>query len=139
MRFFGAREAAGFRAFCAEASRTWSTLKSSFVHAPRPAMSNLLRHAGSRPGLSGMADLLAIRPFTALWSALGDHFADPRLRQLFGRYATYCGSSPFAAPATLMLVAHVEQEGVWLIEGGMYALVTALAALAGKRGRHIRL
>ena len=26
---------------------------------------------------------------------------DPRLQQLFGRYATYCGSSPFAAPATL--------------------------------------
>ena len=39
--------------------------------------------------------------------------ADPRLRQLFARYATYCGGSPWQAPATLMLVAHVEQEGVW--------------------------
>ena len=55
------------------------------------------------------------------------HFADPRLRQLFGRYATYCGSSPFLAPATLMLVAHVEQAGVWLVEGGMHRLAQALA------------
>ena len=26
----------------------------------------------------------------------GEYFRDPRLRQLFGRYATYCGSSPFS-------------------------------------------
>ena len=56
--------------------------------------------------------MLRIQPFDSMWKALGRHFADPRLRQLFGRYATYCGSSPFLAPATLMLVAHVEQEGV---------------------------
>jgi 1-hydroxycarotenoid 3,4-desaturase len=40
---------------------------------------------------------------------------DPRLQQLFGRYATYCGGSPWLAPATLMLVAHVEQQGVWSV------------------------
>ena len=57
-------------------------------------------------------------------------FPDPRLRQLFGRYATYCGSSPFLAPATLMLVAHVEREGVWIVEGGMARLAEALAELA---------
>ena len=56
-------------------------------------------------------DLVGISPFATLWSALGEYFRDQRLRQLFGRYATYCGSSPFAAPATLMLVAHVEQRG----------------------------
>ena len=66
--------------------------------------------------------------------ALGEHFHDPRLRQLFGRYATYCGSSPFLAPATLMLVAHVEQEGVWLVEGGMHRLAEALAG-AGRAPR----
>ena len=51
---------------------------------------------------------------------MATYFRDPRLRQLFGRYATYCGSSPFLAPATLMLIAHVEQDGVWLVEGGMH-------------------
>ena len=61
-------------------------------------------------------------------------FYDPRLRQLFARYATYCGSSPFAAPATLMLVAHVERQGVWLIEGGMQRLAQGLATMAERCG-----
>ena len=48
-------------------------------------------------GLRGPADLLSIRPFETLWGALGGYFHDPRLRQLFGRYATYSGASPFLA------------------------------------------
>ena len=82
--------------------------------------------------------MLRIQPYTLLWRALGDLFADPRLRQLFGRYATYCGSSPFQAPATLMLVAHVEAQGVWSVAGGLSALARALAALAEARGVRFR-
>ena len=82
--------------------------------------------------------MMGISPFTTLWSALGGHFRDPRLRQLFGRYATYCGSSPFSAPATLMLVAHVEQEGVWLVDGGMHRIARALAGLAESKGARFR-
>ena len=37
-----------------------------------------------------------------------------------------------------MLVAHVEQEGVWLVEGDMKKLAEALAALAAARGVAIR-
>jgi len=37
-----------------------------------------------------------------------------------------------------MLVAHVEQAGVWYIEGGMYRLVEQLAALAGRQGARLR-
>ena len=73
-----------------------------------------------------------------MWQQLGRHFADPRLQQLFGRYATYCGSSPFLAPATLMLVAHVEQDGVWLVDGGMHRVAQALAALAQRHGAVVR-
>ena len=45
---------------------------------------------------------------------------------------------PFSRPATLMLVAHVEQEGVWLVEGGMHRLARALADLAQARGATFR-
>jgi 1-hydroxycarotenoid 3,4-desaturase len=78
--------------------------------------------------------MFRIQPFKSLWSVLGEHFTDPRLRQLFGRYATYVGSSPLAAPATLMLVAHVEQDGVWLLRGGMHALARALASVGESLG-----
>ncbi len=124
--FAGAREAAGYLAFCREARGIYDTLSASFLTAQKTGPLGLTR----RVGLNHIGALLGIRPFDTLWRALGAHFADPRLRQLFGRYATYCGSSPFAAPATLMLIAHVEQSGVWLIDGGMARLTEALQNLA---------
>jgi 1-hydroxycarotenoid 3,4-desaturase len=129
--FAGAADARGFTAFCARARRTYEALDLAFMRAQRGGVMDLV-------GRAGLARLPAIAPFATLWSALGAHFRDPRLRQLFGRYATYCGSSPFAAPATLMLVAHVEQDGVWTVEGGMHRLAQALADLAVRRGAVVR-
>ncbi|MEQ1716058.1 MAG: 1-hydroxycarotenoid 3,4-desaturase CrtD, partial [Hyphomicrobium sp.] len=133
-KFAGAREAEGFRAFSKRAHATFKTLEHSFIHAERPTPVSLALASG----IGGLGDLWRISPFTTLWRALGDHFQDPRLRQLFGRYATYCGSSPFEAPATLMLVADVERQGVWTVEGGMQRLADALVALARSRGAAFR-
>ncbi len=133
-QFAGAAAARGYRDFCARARRIYATLEVPFLRAPRPSPAGLVRGAGWR----GLPALCRINPFQTLWAALAHDFADPRLRQLFARYATYCGSSPFLAPATLMLVAHVEQEGVWLVEGGMHRLATALAGLAAARGARLR-
>jgi 1-hydroxycarotenoid 3,4-desaturase len=130
-RFAGAAEARGFEAFSARAARIWRTLEGSFIREDRPSVLDLVAKAGAR-------DLMGISPFTTLDRALGEHFRDPRLRQLFGRYATYCGSSPYDSPATLMLVAHVESEGVWLVEGGMHRLAVALATLAERLGARLR-
>ncbi|MEM9404315.1 MAG: FAD-dependent oxidoreductase, partial [Pseudomonadota bacterium] len=69
---------------------------------------------------------------------LGQIFTDPRLRQLFGRYSTYTGSSPFEAPATLALIAHAERVGVWLVEGGMVQLPIAIGKAAATLGASIR-
>jgi len=129
--FAGAAEARGFLDFCSRAQRIHDTLDRPFMRRPAPSMAGLVRGAPLR-------DLFGISPFTTLWQALGTHFRDPRLQQLFGRYATYCGSSPFAAPATLMLVAHVERSGVWLVEGGMHRIASVTAALAEARGATIR-
>ncbi|HTO67159.1 MAG TPA: phytoene desaturase family protein [Bradyrhizobium sp.] len=129
--FAGRADAEGFRAFSADARKIFDVLKQPFICAPAPSMTSLLRSSGFR-------DLTAIRPFQTLWKALGGYFGDPRLKQLFGRYATYCGSSPFDAPATLMLVAHVERAGVWLVEGGMYRLTAALADIAVRLGVRFR-
>lgn len=132
--FSCADEARRFLAFHAEAAHVFRTLDQSFIRAAAPSRAKLVMGAGLR----GLADLARIRPFQSLWSTLGEMFSDPRLRQLFGRYATYCGSSPFAAPATLMLVAHVEMDGVWLVEGGMIRLAEAFAARAEANGARMR-
>lgn len=132
--FAGAGAARGYLAFCERAARIYQSLEQVFLRDSRPSPASLL----ARAGLRGLPGLLQISPFTTLWSELGRYFTDPRLRQLFGRYATYCGASPWAAPATLMLVAHVEQSGVCLVDGGMHALARAVADLAAARGARFR-
>ena len=132
--FSGADEARRYLDFCARARAVYQSLEGPFIRSSRPTPFSLVQ----RFGLAKLGELCRINPFATLWKALGEHFHDPRLRQLFGRYATYCGSSPFLAPATLMLVAHVEQDGVWLVEGGMHRIAVALAELAERRGATIR-
>lgn len=132
-RFSGAADAAGYRRFAADAQRIHDTLNDPFIHGQKPSLSGLIcRVAAARP-----RDLWCIQPYSSLWRALGRYFRDARLRQLLGRYATYAGSSPFEAPATLMLIAHVERRGVWLIEGGMRRLAEALGRLAEGQGATI--
>jgi 1-hydroxycarotenoid 3,4-desaturase len=129
-RFAGKADAAGYRAFCARTQEVFETLNASFMENEAPSPVGLARAAG----LGGIGAMTRIRPFSTLWRVIGDYFEDQRLRQLFGRYATYCGSSPFLAPGPLMLIAHVEQKGVWTVEGGMYRLAEALTRLAVARG-----
>jgi len=58
-------------------------------------------------------------------------FKDPRLVQIFNRYSTYNGSSPYLSPATLNVIAHVEiVKGAYYPIGGMYSITTSLVQLA---------
>ncbi len=91
--------------------------------------------------LSAFATLLrlpaidALRPMRA---AVDSFFTDPKLRQLFSRYATYNGSDPFRAPATLNIIAHVEYSlGAMYCVGGMVSLPRAVARLAAAKGVRI--
>ena len=129
--FAGAKDAAGYRSFCTQAARIYRTLEGPFIKSRRPSPAELVRAAG-------LFRASRLKPFQTLWAAVAAEFQDPRLRQLFARYSTYCGTSPYVAPATLMLVAHVEQEGVWYLDGGMHALAVAMAALAGSKGATVR-
>lgn len=129
--FAGAEQARLYRQFRQTARRIHDILdepmmRGDNVSTPLPLL--------WRIGLTRFSDFAAMRPHQSMWNALGTFFPDPRLRQLFARYATYCGSSPFAAPATLMLIAHVEAKGVWLIDGGIHALAQALRVLAESLG-----
>ena len=128
--FAGADNARGYLSFCSEAANIYRILDRSFIRAQKPDLPTLMR----RVGLLNVSDLWRINPYQSFWNAVCRYMSDPRLRQLFARYATYCGASPFSAPATLMLVAHVEREGVWLAEGGMVRIAAALESLAKQLG-----
>ena len=133
-QFSSPAEARRFTAFCAQAKRIYQHLEAPYIRSSKPNMLNM----GNDLGASGLAALASLGPFASLWTSLGKYFHDPRLQQLFGRYATYCGASPWLAPATLMLVAHVELDGVYAVQGGMNALAVAVAKLAEARGATLR-
>jgi 1-hydroxycarotenoid 3,4-desaturase len=130
--FSGASDAHGYLRFCVDAAAIHRTLRDTFLRAEKPTAFTLAQRVRS------LSALLAIRPFETLWNRLHHYFGDRRLIQLFARYATYNGASPFLAPATLMLIAHVEQDGVWSVEGGMFDLAKSLAALAVRCGVKLR-
>ncbi len=133
-RFAGAADARGYRRFCAYARALHERVEGPFLRAEKPTLRGVLREHG--PG--ALASIARIDAWRTMWRSLGEHFRDPRLRQLFGRYATYAGSSPWRCPATLNVIAHVEREGVWYVDGGMYRLVEAMAALALDAGATLR-
>ncbi len=134
--FAGAREAAAYRGFAEETAAIYRLLDASFMRAPKPSVWRLPLNVLAQG--AAIADLFRLRSFETLWGALNKRFSDPRLIQLFGRYATYVGSSPLAAPATLMLIAHAEQRGVWTVAGGMHQLAQAMQRAAEGKGASFR-
>ena len=134
-RFSSMAEAQRFEGFCRESQRLYHALEKAYIRSTRPTLRTMTQDLGPQ----GLLMLGGLGPFASLWRSLGRHFTDPRLRQLFARYATYCGGSPWHAPATLMLIAYVEQRGVWAAEGGMQALGQGMAQAAERLGVEIRL
>ena len=132
--FSGHAEANRFLAFCEQAKQAYQTLEAAYIRSERPSVMSM----NNDLGLSGLKVLWDIGLFQTLSKSLGRYFKDPRLHQLFSRYATYCGSSPLQAPATLMLIANVEMQGVWVIDGGMTALARCLQRLAEKHGVRVQ-
>ncbi len=130
---FGARAAAEFMAFSDRARRLFTAFDAPMMQATRPTLASLTRAVIDRPGL-----IPAIAPHQSLAQCLRRQFTDPRLAQLFARYATYVGGLPTASPALLSLIWHAESKGVWHVAGGMHRLATAIAGCAATKGAVFR-
>jgi phytoene desaturase len=124
---------AQWEAFMARAGRMWEATRGPFLGSPLDGVRGLLRESRK------VGDLATIAPWASL-RAVGRHYLkDARLRVLLDRYATYTGSDPRRAPAALATVPFVEQEyGAWYVDGGLRALVDAVARRAVERGATIR-
>ncbi len=78
--------------------------------------------------------------FTTMHKRNAKCFTSDKLVQLFDRYATYNGSNPFKAPATLNIISHLEHNlGSYLPAGGMRQIISTMLILAEKLGIDIRL
>jgi len=127
--FAGAKAERQFRRFSASAKTLLEAFDQPIMQAEEPRLGALTAHVLRRPSL-----IPSMAPGLSLARKLRFTFSDPRLRQLFGRYATYVGGSPYQSPAVLGLIWQSEAQGVWSVEGGMHALARAMQGLAISHG-----
>lgn len=126
------RDLEGYLDFLAEAARLHRITGPVFTYGPPPSLESL-KHVT-------LKDALSVDVVRTLQQSIECRIRHPHLRQLLGRFATYVGASPYLAPATLGVIAHVElTEGVWYPQGGIYAIARAYEKLARELGVEIRL
>lgn len=88
-----------------------------------------------RKSLSALIHLNELGIFTTLNKTNSKYFSDRRIVQLFNRYATYNGSSPYSAPATFLIIPHVEfYFGAYNVCGGINSIPQALYVIAKRKG-----
>ena len=94
----------------------------------------------NKKALKTLFNLPSIDPFRTMHKANFSFFKNPQTVQLFDRYATYNGSNPYMAPATLNIIQHVEYNlGAFIPEKGIYAISETLHKIAAKVGVKIHL
>lgn len=131
---FGRTEAQAFEKFCARSKRLFQAFDAPMMQEPMPNRVALTKRVLTMPRL--VADM---NPLRNLAASLARQFKAPQLQQLFGRYATYVGGSPYDAPSLLSLIWHAEASGVWTIKGGMGQLAEAMADKIRELGGKIEL
>lgn len=122
------------RRYFDHARRVYEATKDVFIFSPFRGLRELISPANIRL-LPKWRDMRFTQTLHALHT---EYFRDPRVVQLFDRFATYNGSSPYRAPATLMVIPYVEAAfGAWYPQGGMRAIAEAYRRVAERNGVEI--
>jgi 1-hydroxycarotenoid 3,4-desaturase len=133
-RTFGATPARELEAYLRHAAGIWDAAAPTFVLDEAPSVGRMLRL-----GWKAVPMLARIDPLRSLSSSIRAFVREPHLVTLLERYATFNGSDPRRAPATLGCIAHVDLGlGGHGIRGGVAALVRALARVATRLGAEVR-
>lgn len=128
IRLIAPRDVCGFQRFLADARRKYEVAERTFLAHSLNDLPKLLRPRYAR-------DLAVLSSWRTLDAHVQSYFHSPYLRQMFNRFATYNGSSPYRTPATFALIPYVEFGlGAWYVKGGVYKLPAALARVARELG-----
>lgn len=121
------RDVEGYLAYLAYAAAIHRITGPVFIYDEPPHLKSFWRVP--------VRDMFKVDPLRTMHQAIKGFAHSPHLRQLLGRFATYVGASPYLAPATLNVIAHVELSGgVWYPQGGVYAIAQAMQKLAEEVG-----
>ncbi len=124
------RDVEGYLAYLAYVARIHRITGPVFIYDQPPTPRSFLRVP--------VREWFQIDGTRTMAQAIDGFVHTPQMRQLLGRFATYVGGSPYLAPATLNVIAHVELNGgVWYPQGGIYQIAVALEKLARELGVEI--
>ena len=118
----------GFRRFMELGQRIFNLSEATFFRRPPldPPTSNALKALRHVPLLHAWGNY---------HRTVATFFRNRYLRQLYDRYPTYVGSSPYRVPATLGIIPYIEVAfGGWYISGGLYRIIEAIVKLLEKAG-----
>ncbi|UCC88707.1 MAG: phytoene desaturase, partial [Anaerolineales bacterium] len=125
------RDVEGYLQYLAYVARLHRIVGPVFIYSNPPRLSSLLRVSP--------LDAWRVDGLRTMSQAANSWVRSPHLRQMLGRFATYVGASPYRAPATLNVIAHVElNQGVWYPQGGVYQIAAGLSRLAQELGVEVR-
>jgi len=88
-----------------------------------------------KQSLKALFNFNKIDAFRTMHEANSRYFSKEKVTRMFDRYATYNGSDPYKAPATLNIIPHLEHnKGTYFPKGGMYSIIKAIYKLAKEMG-----
>jgi phytoene desaturase len=117
--------------FLSKSRHLFDLTKETFIFSPFKTFENMF----SRDSLKVLINFRALDVFKSIEKKNRQWFSDKRVEQLFNRFATYNGSNPYKAPATLNIIAHLEHNiGAYMPEKGMYSLIEMLYKSAMGQG-----
>jgi len=102
-----------------------------FLYSPLGELETLL----TPKLISSLVNSYKIDPFRTVHKANASYFSDTKIQRIFDRFATYNGSNPYLAPATLNIIAFVEMGlGAFYPKGGVVKIIEAMEKLAVELG-----
>ncbi|WP_119072536.1 phytoene desaturase family protein [Aggregatilinea lenta] len=91
--------------------------------------------ANPRAGLQ----LLRTRSYQKLYDQVAGYFQSDKLRKAFSFHSMFLGLSPFDALAMYSLITYADiAHGMWYPQGGIYAIIEDMLALADELGVDVR-
>jgi phytoene desaturase len=92
----------------------------------------------SKKALRTLINIKSLDTGRTMHNANKSFFNDEKTIQLFDRYATYNGSNPYKAPATLNIIQHVEYNlGSYIVLEGIYEIPKSIEKVLYKKGVNV--
>ena len=131
---FSPDEVTSFTKFLGYSEKIYTISNETFLKYPIHEFTKFI----SIKNLSTFFQIYKIDPFRTVHNVVSHFFSDRRIIQFFDRFTTYVGSNPYKAPATLNVIAYIENRfGGFYIKGGFYRLISVLQNIADEMGIEI--